>query len=214
MQCRSLSISQSQTDVIVSIVIEMTLMLPTVFRKNHGIPKAMDEECAPFKAGYTLAYSVNLRMYLEPEFCHPAWNNLKSAIRESGLQPAFLKATLMSHVNHSPYGSGVNMNLKREICESLIDSMSGDEFQRLCEDIAWDRGVDFGDETLPHSPEELLSEPTIAKRGIFVTRTRIQKGGFKRYNKNESASKKVISKDSIVQGTVSECLSQLLSSKG
>lgn len=134
------------------------------------LTKAMDEEAAPFKAGYTLSYSVGLRMYCEPEFCHPAWNNLKSAIQAAGLQPAFLKATLMSHVNHSPYGSGSNMNLKRETCESLVQSMTVDEFNSLCEDIAWDRSVDVTDEScVPATPEDLLSEPTIVKRGIFVT---------------------------------------------
>ena len=130
----------------------------------------MDEEGAPFKAGYTLAFSAHLRIHLEPEYCHPAWNNLKSAIRASGLQPTFLKATLMSHVNHSPYQSGSNMFLKREVCESIIASMTGDEFQKLCEEIAWDRGVDPDDSAVPSCPDELLSEPTIAKRGIFAAR--------------------------------------------
>ena len=130
----------------------------------------MDEESAPFKAGYNLAYNLGLRVYLEPEYCHPAWNNLKAAIRQSGLQPTFLKATLMSHVNHSPYGSGANMHLKREVCEHLIQTMTMDEFQRLCEDIAWDRGLDPDDELLPQSPDDLLAEPTIAKRGIFDAR--------------------------------------------
>ena len=135
----------------------------------------MDEEAAPFKAGYTLAYSVHLRIYLEPEYCHPAWNNLKSAIRASGLQPAFLKATLMSHVNHSPYQSGANMHLKREVCESIVGSMTIDEFQRLCEDIAWDRGVAADDDSsVPSSPEALLSEPTIAKRGVFAARNEFE----------------------------------------
>ena len=128
----------------------------------------MDEEAAPFKAGYTLAYSIGLRLYLEPEYCHPAWNNLKAAIRSVGLQPTFLKATLMSHVNHSPYGSGVNMNIKREVCESLIESLTLEEFQKLIEDMAWDRGVAPDHEDLPNTPDELLSEPTIAKRGIFA----------------------------------------------
>ena len=129
----------------------------------------MDEEAAPFKAGYNLAYSVGLRMYCEPEFCHPAWNNLKSAIQAAGLQPALLKATLMSHVNHSPYGSGANMNLKREVCESLVQSLTTHEFNSLCEDIAWDRSVDVTDDSVPATPEDLLSEPTIAQRGIFAT---------------------------------------------
>lgn len=105
-----------------------------------------------------LAYSVHLRIYLEPEYCHPAWNNLKSAIRVSGLQPAFLKATLMSHVNHSPYQSGANMHLKREVCESIVESMTIDDFQRLCEDMAWDRGFAADDDSsVPSSPEALLS---------------------------------------------------------
>ena len=128
--------------------------------------QAADEESVGFKAGYNLAFNAGLRVYMEPEYCHPAWNNLKNSIKVAGFHPTLLKATLMSHVNHSPYGSGKNQQTKEEVCCHLVESMKVEDFQRLCEDLEFDRGP--SGVPVPTRPEELLSEPTIAKRGIYV----------------------------------------------
>ena len=72
----------------------------------------------------------------------------------------------MSRVNHSHYGSGRNQQTKEEVCRNLMESMSAEDFQRLCEDLAFDRGP--SGLSAQTRPEELLSEPTIAKRGIYV----------------------------------------------
>ena len=129
--------------------------------------QAPDEEAVPFKAAYALAFNGNLRLHIEPEYSHPAWNNLKSAIKHSKLQSCLLKATLMSHVNHGPYGSGKVMETKLELCHQLLLRMTQSDWMELRDDISWDRlgsGID-----VPSCQEDLLNEPTIAKRGIFAT---------------------------------------------
>ena len=62
----------------------------------------------------TLSYNLGLRILCEPEYCHPAFNNFKSAVKYSGLTPCLLKSTLLSHVAHGPYLSGRNLECKLE----------------------------------------------------------------------------------------------------
>ncbi|CAK9031404.1 Uncharacterized protein SCF082_LOCUS20281 [Durusdinium trenchii] len=141
-------------------------LTPSSVRDRPHLTIAADEESVGFKAGYNLAFNAGLRVYMEPEYCHPAWNNLKNSIKVAGFHPTLLKATLMSHVNHSPYGSGKNQQTKEEVCCHLVESMKVEDFQRLCEDLEFDRGP--SGVPVPTRPEELLSEPTIAKRGIYA----------------------------------------------
>ena len=61
------------------------------------------------------------------------------------------------------------MDLKQDICSSWIENMEADEFASLQEDICYDRCCGLGADEVPDSPEALLQEPTIAKRGVYVT---------------------------------------------
>ena len=84
-----------------------------------------------------------------------------------------LIATLLSHVNHGPFHSGRTLQTKQEVCESLVEDMTENEWQDLRERIASDRCVDVEDSQVPINKEQLLSEPTIASRGIFASRLTI-----------------------------------------
>ena len=134
--------------------------------------QAPDEEGVSFKAAYALAFNGHLRLHIEPEHAHPAWNNLKSAIRHSGLQGCLLKSTLCSHVNHGPFGSGKAMASKQEWCQELISKMSHEEWLELQEEIEEDRKG--SNVPVPSTKQELLKEPTIAKRGIYAARQHVQ----------------------------------------
>ena len=122
------------------------------------------------KAMLTLAHSeLSARVHSEPEYAHPAWNNVLLSIKRAGLQPAMLVSVLLSHVNHGPYSSGKTMEVKRELGEAWIQRMDSNEFEQLREQLAFDRCCDIDDDEVPTEPEQLLAEPTIAARGIFVT---------------------------------------------
>ena len=143
------------------------------------IPKAPDEDCLPFKAMYSLAYSdLQARILTEPEFAHPSWNNVLAAINRSGLQPTLLITTLLSHVNHGPWKSGKTMMVKQEICADWVENMSSSEWESLREAIAFDRNVGLDSDEIPSCPRDLLQEPTIASRGIFVPGLMSYDGGY------------------------------------
>ena len=131
-------------------------------------PKAPDEDALPFKAMNTLAYAApRARIVPEPEYAHPAWNNVLLAIKKSHLQPIVLVGTLLSHVNHGPYKSGRTLQVKGEVCEAWVRGMSSEQFEALREEIAHDRSCDVDNDLVPDTKEALLNEPTIAARGIF-----------------------------------------------
>ena len=74
----------------------------------------------------------------------------------------------MSHLNHGPYTSGSNLQLKFETLESLILQMTDDEFFQLQELMASDMGCSVDDPQVPQSPHDLLEQPTVSKRGIYA----------------------------------------------
>ena len=144
----------------------LTPLLPTLI----AFSQAPDEEALPYKAINMLAFTkLQCRVAPEPEYAHPAWNNILLAISRAGLQPTVLVATLLTHINHGPYSSGRTLQTKFETCSEWIKNLSTEEFDELRESIAWDRGVELDSEEVPCSPEDLLAEPTIASRGIFVS---------------------------------------------
>ena len=62
------------------------------------------------------------------------------------------------------------MLLKEDVCREWVQSMDTTEFDELRESIAYDRVTTVDSDDVPTCPEGLLSEPTIASRGIFDSR--------------------------------------------
>ena len=117
---------------------------------------------------YLLAFShLRLRAAAEPEYAHPAWNNVLGAVQKTGLQPTILVATLLTHVNHGPYFSGRNLQLKQDMCREWIETMDNQTWEQLRDSIAADRCTTADSDDVPQCREDLLKEPTIASRGIF-----------------------------------------------
>ncbi|CAE7810340.1 unnamed protein product [Symbiodinium sp. CCMP2592] len=129
---------------------------------------APDEDGLPIKAMLGLQHLLHYRIHVEPELCHPLWNDVKNSIRRSGMQSSLMKGVVMSHINHGPYQSGANMQVKLETLTSLVHTMSSERFYDLQEMMACDRSCEADDPCMPQSPLALLSEPTVQNRGIFA----------------------------------------------
>lgn len=115
-----------------------------------------------------LAFNLNMRILPEPEYAHPAWNNFKSAVRYTNMLPTMLKAVLMSHINHGPYDSGATMQKKLEAMDLLCENMTGADFARLQEDIAFDRCCQVSSDKVPQTIDCLKDSAPITKRGVYA----------------------------------------------
>ena len=122
------------------------------------------------KATLGLQFLLGYRVHIEPEMCHPLWNDVKNSIRRSGMQSALLKGVVMSNINHGPYNSGANMQLKYEALCSIVEHMSVSEFEELQERMAADKMVEVDSGEVPQSPQDLFEESTVKNRGIFASR--------------------------------------------
>ena len=114
-------------------------------------------------------YSVGLRVYADSDPLHVQWNDTKLSIKKAGLGSALLKATLLSHTDHSPYDSGTNLVTKGEAAELWVERCSREQFVELQENMAFDKGCSVMNAgNVPACPEELLSESAVTTRGIYV----------------------------------------------
>ncbi|CAE7660841.1 unnamed protein product [Symbiodinium sp. KB8] len=98
-----------------------------------GLACVADEESLQFKAAYMLGYEAGLRVHIEPEGCHPAWNAVKCSIRRAGKQIAFLKSLICFGCLHGPFNSGKNQQSFQEAAENFANNLAFDEFQELKE---------------------------------------------------------------------------------
>ena len=132
--------------------------------------KVADEESLQWKTLNMLTYAAGLRIYADSDPLHPLWNNVKLAIRKSGLGPALLKATLMSHTDHAPFDSGVNLVTKKEAAEHWCQAASQRSFQELQENMAFDRGCSAThDGLIPQDVWDVLGESAVTSLGIYAS---------------------------------------------
>ncbi|CAE7498453.1 unnamed protein product [Symbiodinium sp. CCMP2456] len=149
--------------------LEAEMLAPAKALDRPTLVLVADEESLQWKTLNTLTYSVGLRVFADSDPLHPLWNNVKSSIKKAGLGSALLKATLMSHTDHSPFDSGVNLVTKAEAAELWIERCSREQFLELQENMAFDRGCKVTDSgNVPGSPQELLCESAVTTRGIYV----------------------------------------------
>ena len=130
--------------------------------------KAADEEALPFKMVYVLSYSLGLRVWIQPETCHASWNDCKNSVRRAGFQHCLLLSTVINNLGHGPYRSGQNQVTIVEAAESLVKSMSSDQFDDLVDRMAMDRGISVDDESLPKTPQDILTLPVLKTLPVFV----------------------------------------------
>ena len=127
-----------------------------------------DEETLPFKLMYTLMHEEGgLRIFASPDSTHSQWNNTRCAIRRAGLQHTILLSTIMSNCAHGPYKSAQNKQSFDESAAHLSETMEYDKFLELLEGMAFDKGIDPDDSSLPSQPSEIVEQSCIKKLPTF-----------------------------------------------
>ena len=76
-----------------------------------------------------MGYESHLRVYIEPEGCHPLWNGVKNGIRRSGKQVSLLKSMIIANVLHGPFRSGKNQQSFQEAASHMSQVMTIQGFQ-------------------------------------------------------------------------------------
>ena len=117
-----------------------------------------DQESLQFKMVYGLQ-ALGLRIFIQPDFAHQIWNDVKGGVKRGGKQFTFLLSLVMQNMAHGPFKSGRNAQTLRESAEELANKLTLDEFDSLVDQMEQDH-CHFDDavddpERLPQSPSDI-----------------------------------------------------------
>ena len=133
------------------------------------------------------------RLWIQPECCHSQWNDIRNAIRRSGLQYCLLLSSCMSNVHHGPWKSGRNHQTVLEAAQSLAATISQEEFERLLELMFYDHRISYDGDTsaldttiFPETPADIPKLKALVNYPTFepwLWKAKISQNGYHKGDK-------------------------------